>query len=200
MTSTPRIWTLLAATAATMALPGLAQAQRWPGTPLVAQQDASVALHRLGLTDQSFLRAVANAVHAQAELGSLAEDRGSSPEVRELARRVTHRQHRLGFELSQLALQEQLPLPAAKPPAQQPCYVWLEALSGEAFDRAFLDAERVALTEEAELLQTEATSGTHPSLRAFAERNRPALLADAKETESGARSRPLLAQACSRTL
>jgi putative membrane protein len=200
MTSTPRIWTIGAVVAATIAAAGLTYAQRWPGTPLAAHEDSSAALHRLGLTDQAFLQAVGDAVHAQAELGSLAEDRASTPAVRELARRVTHRQHRLGFELSQLALAEELPLPAATPPAQQPCYVWLQALSGEAFDRAFLDAERVALNNEAELLQTEAVSGTHPSLRAFADRNRPALLADAKETESGARPQQLLAQACSRSL
>lgn len=199
MTSTPRIWTLGAVAAATIAAAGLTYAQRWPGMPLSTPED-SPALRRLGLTDQAFLQAVGDAVHAQAELGSLAEDRGSGPAVRELARGVTRRQHRLGFELSQLALAEQLPLPAGKEPAQQPCYVWLEALSGEAFDRAFLDAERVALDDEAELLQTEAVSGTHPSLRAFAERNRPAVLAAAKETEAHTRPRPLLAQACARTL
>ncbi len=79
--------------------------------------------------------------------------------------------HELGFELSRLKEREHLALPAPKPPSDQPRYLQLQMLSGREFDRAFLDQQRLNLAEEVELFQTEAVSGTHPTLRAFAHRH-----------------------------
>jgi putative membrane protein len=135
------------------------------------EPESPAAFKGLSLTDQGFAKAAAQAIHEQVQLGLLAEDRGATQAVRERGRQLARDHHRLGFELDRLAEGEGLPLPAATPPSDQPNYQRLEALSGEDFDRAFLDQERAGLAEEAELFRTEAVSGTHSSLRAFASKH-----------------------------
>ncbi|HEX4460316.1 MAG TPA: DUF4142 domain-containing protein [Polyangia bacterium] len=159
---------------------GSARAQIWPGTPVPARPDEQSTLRRLSLTDQGFARAAATTLPAQAQLGLLAEDRGDSPAVRAMGRRLAHEHHELGFELSRVAENEHLALPSAPPPSDQPRYLQLQSLSGRDFDRAFLDQQRLNLAEESELFETEATSGTHSTLRAFAHRHRRQLHEDKK--------------------
>lgn len=159
---------------------GSARAQVWPGTPMPARQDDQSTLRRLSLTDQGFAQAAAATLPAQVQLGLLAEDRGESAAVRSMGRRLVHEHHELGFELSRLAESEHLALPAALPPSDQPRYLQLQSLSGREFDRAFLDQQRINLAEESELFQTEAVSGTHATLRAFAHRHRHQLHEDEK--------------------
>ena len=159
---------------------GSARAQDWPGTPMPARPDDQATLRRLSLTDQGFAQAAAETLPAQAQLGLLAEDRGESPAVRAMGRQLAREHHELGFELSRLAESEHLALPVAPPPSQQPRYLQLQRLSGHDFDRAFLDQQRVNLAEENELFKTEAVSGTHPTLRAFAHRHRQQLHEDEK--------------------
>ena len=157
-----------------------ARAQVWSGTPVPARPEEQESLRRLTLTDQGFAQAAARMLPAQVQLGLLAEDRGESEEVRAMGWRLVHEHHDLGFELSQLAEQEHLTLPTAAPPSAQPRYLQLQTLSGREFDRAFLDQQRRDLAEELELFQTEARSGTHSTLRAFAGRHRRQLQADEK--------------------
>ena len=157
-----------------------ARAQDWPGTPLPARPEEQTSLQRLSLTDQGFAQAAARMLPAQAQLGLLAEDRGESEEVRAMGWRLAHEHHELGFELSRLAEREHFTLPTAAPPSEQPRYLQLQTLSGREFDRAFLDQQRRDLADELELFQTEAKSGTHSTLRAFAHRHRLQLHDDEK--------------------
>lgn len=171
---------LMLALVAAWGISGIARAQIWPGTPMPAEPENQVALRRLSLTDQGFVRAAAASLPAQVQLGLLAEDRGATPAVRALGRRVVHQQHRIDFDLSRLAEGERLALPAATPPSARPSYLQLQELSGGDFDRVFLDQQRRGLAGEVELFKTEAVSGTHPSLRAFAHQHLRELRQEAK--------------------
>jgi putative membrane protein len=162
--STPWITALVTV----LALTGMARAQTWPGTPMRTGSEKEVGAKGLSLTDQGFVQAVADIFHAQAQLGSLAVDRGASPTVRQLAQQLVQKHHWLDFELTRLVEPMGLVVAPAKEPAQQPSYQRLQTLSGGDFDRAFLDQERRDLAEAAELFSTEATSGTDSSLRGFA--------------------------------
>ena len=126
----------------------------------------------MSLVDQSFVGAAAAHLDANVKLGELAQSRGNTAAVRQLGGELMRTQGEFLHELQQLAHSAGWPLPASPTFRRIEIYQHLQHLPTDGFDRALLDQLATDLADTVELFRSEAMSGTHISLRAFARRHK----------------------------
>ncbi len=102
----------------------------------------------------------------EARAGQLAAERGGSQDIRDEGLSDAH-DHNLANDVLRTAAAG-VPLPDALGPELQSRLDRLHALSGTAFDAAFLREMQTLQIRDAGALATEARSGLTPQLRAFA--------------------------------
>src|SRR5262245_37809352 len=90
--------------------------------------------------DQRFVTTVARDGIAEVELGKLAADKASSPEVKQFAQRMVDDHSKANDELKSLAQTKGITLPSAIASKEKSLENRLSKLSGPAFDRAYLNA------------------------------------------------------------
>ena len=78
-------------------------------------------------------------------------------------------------QLTAIMRRQHIPLPATIGADNQAVYSRIEALTGKAFDVAYLGAEKTAHLETIDLFTKEARAGTDPQLVAFAKATLPVL-------------------------
>lgn len=128
-------------------------------------------------TPQEFVTAAAQLNQGVLELARLGGEKGSSAELKKLARTLTQDHQRAGAELAKVvAGSNRLTLPpGALDRERQLDLAALRDLSGDAFDRAWT---RLVLTEHrrgVEAFALQARSGEAPAVRAWAARTLPTL-------------------------
>jgi putative membrane protein len=136
---------------------------------------ASVALAQLSNVDQSFVGQAAQANLATVKLGELGVRKGSTAQVRSLAQSMIDDHKKLGDKLQSLATSENFSLPAEPSAEQRATYDRLSALSGAAFDRAFIGELKNGHEQTISLFQNEAQNGGDAQLKSFAQSSLPAL-------------------------
>lgn len=156
-----------AALAGALALSGCAVTP--PGTSPTAGQG-------LAQPDIHFLRQAAHAGHAEVEAGRMAQAKAANPQVRSFAARMVQDHTRGNAELSKLAAAKGVNVPQAPTRAQQSRIQALASLSGEAFDRAYMDQMGVMAHENAiALYRLGSTNGQDREVQAFARGMLPTL-------------------------
>ena len=90
-------------------------------------------------TDRKFMGAAAQMTLTQIALGELAAQRAQSPQVREYAKQLVADQRATGARLQKIAAVKRMALPSQPPRDLQGELGSLQKLSGDAFDRRFLD-------------------------------------------------------------
>lgn len=145
-------------------------------TPGTAPGTSSTARQGLSQQEVHFLSQAAHAGHAEVEAGRLAQARAANPQVRAFAARMVQDHARGNAELAKLAAARRLELPQAPSRAQQSRLRALSTLSGEAFDRAYVDQMGVMAHETAiSLYRLGAANAQDPEVKAFATRTLPTL-------------------------
>ena len=142
----------------------------------------------LAQADRNFITQVAASGHEEVELAQLAQQKGSSPTVKALAERLQKDHSQANQELSTLAQQKGVTLPATH--ERKPASAKLDKLDGAAFDRAYSNLMVQNHTNSIALFERESKS-KDADLRAFAEKTLPTLrehLRMAKEAQSGTTS------------
>lgn len=129
-----------------------------------------------GQQDAHFLRQAAHSGHAEVESSQLAQSKASNPQVRAFAARMIQDHTRVNAELAQLARSKGIDVPTQPSPAQRSRIQALAALSGDAFDRQYIDQMGVMAHENSvSLFRLGATNSRDPDVKAFASRTLPAL-------------------------
>jgi putative membrane protein len=123
----------------------------------------------------NFMRKAAMANAAEVELSRLAIDRSSDGEVRRFAQRMTEDHLRASEELARLARREGVTLPVGLDRAHRRVYDRLRRLSGDRFDRAYLDQMAVDHQQAVTLFRNQARSLRDRDVRDWAARLLPAL-------------------------
>jgi putative membrane protein len=136
---------------------------------------ASVAFAQLSNVDQSFVGQAAQANLATVKLGELGVRKGSTSQVRSLAQNMIDDHQKLGEKLQSLSTRENFSLPAEPSAEQRATYERLSALSGVAFDRAFIDELKKGHEQTISLFQNESENGGDAQLKSFAQSSLPAL-------------------------
>lgn len=88
--------------------------------------------------DKSFVMKAAQGGMAEVELGNLAKEKAQSEEVKQFAQRMVDDHGKANEELKSIAQQKGITLPTSLPAKEQKTKDKLSNLSGEQFDRAYM--------------------------------------------------------------
>jgi putative membrane protein len=92
------------------------------------------------MSDQEFVTEAAKANMAEIELGKLAQANGSNDQVKRFGKQMADDHQKALDSLKTVAANEKITLPTKLDPKEQELKDRLEILSGDAFDRAYMDA------------------------------------------------------------
>ena len=123
--------------------------------------------------DVQFLRDVASANLAEIAAGRLAADKALSPQVRQYGQQMADAHTKANQQAATLAKARGLSLPEAPDAKRQGSAKRLEALSGEDFDRAYMDQRVKDHGHALQALERAATEAQDASVRAFGEAAAP---------------------------
>jgi putative membrane protein len=128
----------------------------------------------LSATDRKFAMMAAAGGMAEVENAQLALQKASSDSVKQYAQRMIDDHTKANADLMQIATIKGVTLPTAPDAKHTAEMQKLQALSGAAFDRAYIQRAGTKDHKEMEkLFQNEATRGTDADLKAFAARTLP---------------------------
>jgi putative membrane protein len=125
--------------------------------------------------DMRFATEAAMGGMEEVEMGRLAAEKGASDEVRQFGRRMVDDHSKANQELMQLASSKGWTLPAALGPKHQADVRKMSALSGEAFDKAYVKMMVKDHKKDVGEFQKESARGADPELKAFAASTLPTL-------------------------
>jgi len=168
------------------AAPAFAQYGGTSGTtrqPQRQQQESSTSQDNSDTTstntkssaDENFAKKAAEGGMAEVKLGQLAEEKGSSPAVKNFGRRMVQDHSKANNELKDVTSKENIPLPNEIDKSDQATYDRLSKLSGDAFDRAYARDMVKDHSKDVSEFQNEAKNGKDESIKNFAAQTLPTL-------------------------
>jgi putative membrane protein len=125
--------------------------------------------------DENFAKKAAEGGMAEVKLGQLAEEKGSSPAVKNFGRRMVQDHSKANNELKDVTSKENIPLPNEMDKSDQATYDRLSKLSGDAFDRAYARDMVKDHSKDVSEFQEEAKNGKDESIKNFAAQTLPTL-------------------------
>lgn len=125
--------------------------------------------------DENFAKKAAQGGMAEVKLGQLAEQKGSSPEVKDFGRRMVQDHSKTNNQLKDVVSRENIPLPDELDKSDQTTYDRLSRLSGDAFDREYARDMVKDHSKDVSEFQKEAKNGKDESIKNFAAETLPTL-------------------------
>lgn len=129
----------------------------------------------LSTQDRNFVVAAAQGSQAEIALAELARQRSPSPAIQQFAGRMITDHHNTSTQLNEAALEEGIATPRTIAPRHIQIRDQLAQLSGQQFDRQYLEAQLNMHREAVDLYRQQASTGQSPELRIFAEQTLPLL-------------------------
>ena len=133
---------------------------------------ASAALSSI---DKEFMEKAASSGMAEVQAAQLAQQRASSPQVRQFASRMITDHTQANSELQQIAEQMNVTLPSKPTGRDATAAQRLIGLNSTDFDQAYAQQELRDHQQDVALFRREALSGRDPALKAFAQKTLPVL-------------------------
>ena len=127
--------------------------------------------------DQEFFMKAAAGGMAEVAAGKLAQTKGASPEVRDFGAMMVKDHTKANEKLKSIAQGKNVTLPTEPDAKHKATQQKLEALSGSAFDRAYVEAQVADHEATASLLERQIDAGQDPDARAFAQETLPTVSA-----------------------
>ena len=118
--------------------------------------------------DAPFYATAARSGLAEVEAGMLAQERSKNPQVQEFAAMVVRDHIAANKRLHELAMANQVDLPMAPSPRQAQKKAQLATLSGDDFDRAYIEWQILAHKDAIEVFRRESESRDDKEARQFA--------------------------------
>ncbi len=166
-----RTWAQVMLCAAFM-LPAIAQAQKTTEKKTTDTTETASGKRTTNLSDsgdRKFMEKAASGCMAEVKLGQLAMDKGSSPAVKEFGKRMVDDHGKANDELKQLAEKKSFTLPTEMTAKDKATYDKLAKLSGDSFDKAYMDAMVKDHDQDVKEFKHEASaSGADPDLKEWA--------------------------------
>jgi len=134
------------------------------------------APHELNVPDRVFFRAATVGGLAEVDFGQLAGTSGQSQLIKTFANRMVSDHGKANRQLAALAAADQFPVPSKLDLEHQRLREDLQKLSGEHFDRVYLQSQIQDHQRTAQLLAYEIGAGENADLKAFAEGTLPIVL------------------------
>jgi putative membrane protein len=121
---------------------------------------------------------------AEVELGQMAADKASSPEVKEFGQRMVKNHSQANVQLKQIAAQKGVTLPGSPNAKDEATKNKLSNLSGDAFDQAYMADMVRDHKKDIAAFQKESRSGKDPDVKQFASQTLPTLKDHLKQAET----------------
>ena len=151
-----------------------------PGRPGQPQDRSSKA----ATSDQLFLKEAAAGGLAEVELGQLAAEKSSNPEVKKFAERMVADHGKANDQLKEIAAQKGISLSAEPSAKHKATKERLSKLSGDEFDKAYMSDMLSDHKKDVAAFRKESAEGKDPVLKEFAAKTLPTLEDHLKEAES----------------
>ncbi len=135
--------------------------------------------------DLSFMKKAAVGGMAEVELGQLAQQHGSSAQVKEFGARMVQDHSKANDELKHLAGAKGVTLPTALDSKNQKVVDRMQKMSGVAFDHAYMSDMVADHKEDIADFRKEGQGGKDPDVKAFATKTLPTLEEHLKMAQSG---------------
>jgi putative membrane protein len=148
------------------------------------QAHESGAAGKVTSADRTFIMAAAAGGMAEVQMGKLATDKASSEDVKRFGQMMVDDHTKANNELMKIAKDKQLTPPHALKPQDQQTYDKLSKLSGEQFDRQYMQVMVEDHTKDVAEFKKASQSASDPDVKAFAASTLPTLqkhLDDAKD-------------------
>lgn len=146
-----------------------------PVKPMGDQGSAKPMNDAKASPDRHFVTEAAVGGMAEVELGKLAAEKASKDEVKKFGQRMADDHGKANDELKSLAQSRQITLPAAIDAKHKATIDRLSKLSGEAFDRAYVQETLKDHQKDVAAFRTESKSGKDPEVKAWAGKTLPTL-------------------------
>lgn len=142
---------------------------------LVAGMASAQSADRLKRADSTFITNAAQGGMAEVEMGRLAVQKASNNTVKQFGQHMVDDHTKAGEELKAVAAQKGVTAPSTVNAKQKATMDRLSALSGAAFDRAYMDDMVKDHQEDVAEFQREANGGSDADVKAFAAKTLPTL-------------------------
>jgi putative membrane protein len=153
---------------------------------VVALLGAVPALAAVSGADKTFATEAAHGGLAEVQMGQLALQKASSPQVKEFAQRMVRDHTQANQDLMQLGKSENLTLPTQLDAKHKSEMDRLSAMSGNAFDAAYMQHMVQDHKKTAADFQKQAQSGSDPALKSFAQKYLPIIQQHLQMAEASA--------------
>jgi putative membrane protein len=147
----------------------------------------STTTGQLAAADQAFLKEAATGGLMEVELGRLATEKASSPEVKQFGQRMVDDHGKANQQLSTMAQQKNVQIATELTGKAKGDYDRLSKLSGEQFDRAYMQMMVRDHRKDVSDFRKQSTSAKDTDLKSFASQTLPTLeehLKMAEQTQS----------------
>jgi putative membrane protein len=138
----------------------------------------------ISAADRAFVRKAAQGGLAEVQLGQLATEKASSPEVKQFGQRMVDDHSKANDELKQLAQQKGITVPDKLDAKDAATKARLEKLSGKQFDRAYMKDMVMDHTKDVTEFKHESRMAKDPQVKEFASQTTPTLEDHLKEAKS----------------
>ncbi len=158
-----------AAAPGAMASPAAPASTMAPSTPI----PSSTA--KLSKTDMEFVTKAAQGGAAEVQMAQAAQQKTQDAGVKQFAQTMIDDHTPANAKIAELATAKGMTAPTEPSPAQQKMLAKLQGMEGAKFDHAYLTGQVKAHQAMLKLFEREATNGTDPDLKAFAQSTQPVL-------------------------
>ena len=134
--------------------------------------------------DKKFMKDAAEGGIAEVELGRLAAEKASNADVKKFGQRMVDDHQKANDQLKQLAAQKHVELPQEPSAKDKAAKARLEKLSGEQFDRAYMQDMVKDHKKDVADFQRESKTATDPDVKSFASQTLPTLEDHLKQAEN----------------
>jgi putative membrane protein len=139
---------------------------------------------KLDAHDSMFVKKAAQGNLAEVQLGHLALEKSSSPQVKQFAQRMIDDHSKAEDQLKQVASEENVTLPDSPNAEQKATKDRLEKLSGSSFDRAYMKDMVTDHTKDVSEFKMEARDAKDPAVKNYASQTAPIIESHLKEAKS----------------
>jgi putative membrane protein len=161
------------------ALPAaVAQTSLTPASAVLSKASAGVTV-----ADSTFVKKAASGGIAEVELGQLALQKASSPDVKQFAQRMVNDHTKANGQLKQVAADEHIRLPQSMSAKDKATKDTLANLSGDDFDRAYMKDMVQDHRHDVAEFERESKSAQDPAVKSFAMQTLPTLRDHLKEAQ-----------------
>jgi putative membrane protein len=149
-----------------------------------ASKSGSEASSSAKVSDHSFMKEAADGGLAEVELGQLAGEKSSNPQVKEFGQRMASDHGKANEQLKQIASQKGVTLPTEPSAKHKATKERLSKMSGDEFDKAYMSAMLKDHKKDVAAFQQESEKGKDPDVKNFAAQTLPTLQDHLKHAQS----------------